>query len=51
MGSHLNAKHLSKEFVLGKTFPPGKDNGMTVSRRKLEWNQRAADREVTVTMP
>jgi hypothetical protein len=51
MGSHLDRKHLSKEFVLRKTFPLGKVCGMIVSRRKLGWRQRATNREVTVTMP
>jgi hypothetical protein len=51
MGSHLDRKHLTKEFVLGKTFSLGKDCGMLVSRRKLGWRQRATDREVTMTMP
>jgi hypothetical protein len=51
MGSHLNGKHLSREFVLRKTFPPGKDYGMIVSRRKLEWSQRETDMEVIMTMP
>jgi hypothetical protein len=50
MGSHLNGKHFSRDFVLGKIFPPGKEYGLNVSRRKLIWIQREVDQEVKVTM-
>jgi hypothetical protein len=51
MGSHFKGKHLSREFVLEKTFTPRKHCGMAVSRRKLGWSQRVVDRELKVTMP
>ena len=51
MGSHLNGKHLSRLFVLEKTFPHEKYCWIIVSKRKLGRNPRPIGREVIAPMP